>query len=125
MKPNLFRPRNVFAIVLIAGTCAMLAFAHNKLMKTEPAAGAVLKTSPAHVEMWFAEKPDAAVTKIAVKGPAGAVDVAPVHAGSENAVMADIKGMLADGQYTVSWQTAGDDGHVSKGDFGFSVHVGH
>jgi methionine-rich copper-binding protein CopC len=125
MKPNLFRPRNVFAVGLVAATCAVLAFAHNKLMKTEPAAGAVLKTSPAHVEMWFEEKPDAAVTKIAVKGPAGAVDMAPVHAGSGNAVVADIKGKLADGRYTVSWQTAGDDGHMSKGDFGFSLQTAH
>jgi methionine-rich copper-binding protein CopC len=35
--------------------------------------------------------------------------------------VADFNGKLADGQYVVSWQTAGDDGHVSKGDFSFSV----
>ena len=34
---------------------------------------------------------------------------------------ADFKGKLAPGEYTVSWQTAGDDSHISKGDFSFSV----
>jgi methionine-rich copper-binding protein CopC len=90
-------------------------------MKTEPAAGAALKTSPAHVAMWFEEKPDPAVTKIAVKGPAGAVGIGSPYAGTEKSIVADFKGTLPVGQYSVSWQTAGDDGHVSKGDFGFSV----
>ena len=121
MNRNFFRFRNVVAAVLVAGALATLAFAHNKLMKSVPAAGASLKTSPAHVEMWFDEKPDPAVTKIAVKGPAGAVGIGSPHAGSDKSIVADFKGTLPAGQYSVSWQTAGDDGHMSKGDFGFSV----
>jgi methionine-rich copper-binding protein CopC len=121
MKRNFFRFRNILAAVLVAGALATLALAHNKLMKTEPAAGAALKTSPAHVEMWFDEKPDPAVTKIAVKGPAGAVAIGSPRAGTGKSIVADFKGTLPAGQYSVSWQTAGDDGHMSKGDFGFSV----
>jgi methionine-rich copper-binding protein CopC len=121
MKTDFFRFRNVFAAVLFLGALATLAFAHNKLLKTAPAAGAALTASPARVEMWFAEKPDLAVTKIAVKGPAGAVETGPLHDQPANSVAADFKGKLANGQYTVSWQTAGDDGHVSKADFSFSV----
>jgi methionine-rich copper-binding protein CopC len=90
-------------------------------MKTEPADGAALKASPAHVEMWFAEKPDPAVTKIAVKGPAGAIQTGTPHAGTDKSVVADIKGSLPAGKYSVDWQTAGDDGHLSKGAFSFSV----
>ena len=121
MKPDLFRLRNILTVVLFAAAFATLALAHNKLLKSAPAAGATLTTSPARVEMWFEEKPDPAVSKIAVKGPAGAVETGPVHANPKNALAADFKGKLANGQYAVSWQTAGDDGHVSKGDFSFTV----
>ena len=121
MKRNFFRFRNVLAAILVAGAFVTLALAHNKLMKTAPAAGEALKTSPAHVEMWFAEKPDLTVSKIAVKGPRGAVETGPIHANAETSIVADFKGKLADGQYVVSWQTAGDDGHMSKGDINFSV----
>lgn len=121
MKPNLFRLRTVFAILLFAGAFSTLALAHTHLEKTEPADGAALKTAPSHVELWFNEKPNLTVSKIAVAGPSGAVEVGPTHSMSDKSIMADFKGQLADGQYVVSWQAAGDDGHVSKGDFKFSV----
>jgi copper resistance protein C len=125
MKPNFFRLRNALALVLFAGVFTTLALAHNKLIKSEPAPDAALKTSPAHVEMWFAEKPDVTVSKIAAKGPSGPVDMGPTHANTEKSIAADFKGKLADGQYVVSWQTAGDDGHVSKGEFKFNVNNAH
>ena len=121
LKLDFFRLRNVFAVVLFAVAFVTLALAHNKLLKSAPAAGAALNTSPARVEMWFAEKPDLTVSKIAVKGPRGAVETGPIHANAETSIVADFKGKLAGGQYVVSWQTAGDDGHVAKGDFSFSV----
>jgi methionine-rich copper-binding protein CopC len=121
LKLAFFRLRNVFAVVLFAVALVTLALAHNKLLKSAPAAGAALNTSPARVEMWFAEKPDLTVSKIAVKGPRGAVETGPIHANAETSIVADFKGKLAGGQYVVSWQTAGDDGHVAKGDFSFSV----
>jgi methionine-rich copper-binding protein CopC len=121
MKPSLFGIRSIFAVVLVAGVFATLALAHNKLTKTEPADGAALKVSPVHVELWFAEKPDPAVTKITVKGAAGAVETGSPRAGAEQSVVADFKGKLPEGRYSVDWQTAGDDGHLSKGAFSFSV----
>jgi methionine-rich copper-binding protein CopC len=127
MKAHLGRMRSVLAVLFVlglflaAGPFSSLAVAHNRLLKTEPAAQAALKAAPARVQFWFFEKPDLAITKITVKGPAGAVDVGPAHAVSEKVVAADFKGKLAAGAYTVSWQTAGDDGHISKGVFSFTV----
>ncbi len=125
MKPNFWRLRIVFAAAIFASALATLALAHNKLMKSEPAAGAVLNAAPSRVEMWFEEKPDLAVSKLAVKGPAGPVELGPLRATSGKSIAGDFKGKLADGQYLVSWQTAGDDSHVSKGDFGFTVKSAH
>jgi copper resistance protein C len=125
MNVKLSRWRGLLAVLglaaLVAGPFSGRALAHNRLLKTEPAAQAALKATPARVTFWFFEKPDLTVTKIAVKGPAGAVETGPAHAVSEKVIAADFKGKLAAGQYTVSWQTAGDDGHISKGDFSFSV----
>ena len=44
---------------------------------------------------------------------------------SDKSMMADLKAHLSDGNYVVSWQAAGDDGHVSKGEFKFSVKSAH
>jgi len=125
MKPSYFRLRIAFAAFLFAGALATLALAHNKLVKSAPTAGAALNASPSRVEMWFEEKPDLTVSKIAVKGPTGAVQMGPVHANTGKSIVSDFKGKLTDGQYVVSWQTAGDDSHVSKGDFSFSVKSAH
>jgi methionine-rich copper-binding protein CopC len=121
--PSAFsRTRKFLAAVLFAGALATVALAHNKLVKTEPADGSVVKSSPAHVEIWFAEKPDPALSKISVKGAAGAVVMGATR-GTDKSLIADLKGKLADGKYTVDWQTSGDDGHVSKGQFGFTVQA--
>ena len=122
-----FSRRGILAVALglglslLIGPLAGTLLAHNRLIKTDPAAQAAVKVSPARLTFWFFEKPDLAVTKIAVKGPAGAVEVAPAHVISEKVIAADFKGKLVAGQYSVSWQTAGDDGHISKGEFSFSV----
>ncbi len=124
MKFSSFRLRITFAVI-IASVLPMLVLAHTHLEKTEPADGAVLKAAPAHVELWFNEKPDLAVSKITLAGPSGAIAVGPTHSMSDKSMMADIKAPLSDGNYVVSWQAAGDDGHVSKGQFTFSVKSAH
>jgi len=106
--------------VLAVGPLSSLTLAHNELLKTDPPAHATLKASPSRIQFWFEEKPDMTVTKISVKGPAGPVEAA-VHTVSEKVVAADFKSKLAPGEYTVTWQTAGDDSHISKGQFSFTV----
>jgi copper resistance protein C len=107
-------------LTLLIGPYAGTLQAHNQLLKTDPAAKASVKVSPARVTFWFQEKPDMTVTKIVVKGPSGIVETT-VHPISEKVLAADFKSKLAPGAYTVSWQTAGDDSHISKGDFTFNV----
>ena len=121
-----FERRWTLAAILGLGLCLMVGpfagvlLAHNQLLKTDPAAKADVKASPARVTFWFGEKPDMTVTKVAVKGPSGAVDTT-VHPVSEKVLAADFKSKLAPGVYTVTWQTAGDDSHISKGEFSFTV----
>jgi len=108
------------AVIVMAGPLSSLVLAHNQLLKTDPVAHAVLKTAPTRIQFWFEEEPDMSVTKVVVKGPSGIVETT-VHTISAKVLAADFKGKLATGEYTVNWQTAGDDSHISKGMFSFTV----
>jgi methionine-rich copper-binding protein CopC len=100
---------------------AALVQAHAKLEKSEPAANATVNKTPTSVQMWFNEAPDLKVTKVDLVGAGGKVELGPAHSMGKNNVMAPIVGKMADGKYTVNWQTAGDDGHVEKGTFAFTL----
>lgn len=108
-------------VVVAALIVTAVAQAHTKLEKSEPADGATLSAAPAMVHLFFNEKPDLKVSKVTVTGPSGNVELGPAHSMAEKDIMAGIKGSLANGKYTVSWQTAGKDGHVIKGAFSFTV----
>jgi len=116
--------RGVALMIVLIGLTALVQ-AHTKLAKSEPAAGATV-AAPKQIQLWFNEKIDPAVSTIALTSPSGKVALTPVHtmAGGK-ALMAGISGKVAGGTYTVAWQTAGDDGHVVKGDFTFSVNSTH
>ena len=107
-----------FSVALIGLTA--LVHAHTKLEKSEPAAGATV-AAPKQIQLWFNEKIDVAVSKIALTSPTGTVELSTPHSMGEKTLMAAVTGKIAGGTYTVAWQTAGDDGHVVKGDYTFSV----
>jgi methionine-rich copper-binding protein CopC len=107
-----------FSVALIGLTA--LVQAHTKLEKSEPAAGATV-AAPKQIQLWFNEKIDVAVSKIELTSPSGTVELGPPHSMGGKTLMAAVTGKIAAGTYTVAWQTAGDDGHVVKGDYTFSV----
>lgn len=96
-------------------------FAHMKLAKTLPAADSTVNAKPAKVQLWYSQAPDKAVSKLTLSGPAGEVKLGAVEVGADKSMAATVEGATPDGAYKVSWQTAGDDGHVQKGEFAFSV----
>ncbi len=108
----------LMAAILLAGTTAVLA--HAKLEKTEPVDKTTITAPPAHVQVFFSEAPDAAVSKLAIKGPSDKVKLVETHVMGK-ALMAHVEGDMTDGVYTVQWQTAGDDGHAQKGEFTFTL----
>ena len=110
--------------VLFAVMAAMaLVQAHAQVQKTEPAANSTISSVPTSVQMWFNEAPDLKVTKVELAGASGKVELGPAHSMGKNNVMAPIVGKMTNGKYTVNWQTAGDDGHVEKGTFTFTLSV--
>ena len=104
------------AVVLTVGVQA-----HAKLMKTSPADKATVAKAPTSVQLWFNEVIDVKLSTVEVTGPAGKVALGMVHAMDPKQLMGPITGKMSNGVYTVNWQTAGDDGHVQKGSFTFTL----
>ena len=116
---NGFRRVALVAVAAFALSAGLQA--HTHLEKSEPADGAMLTKAPTAVQLFFNEKPDLKVSKVEIVGPSGKVPTGPAHSMAAKDLMAAITGTLENGKYTVSWQAAGDDGHVSKGEFSFTV----
>ena len=105
-------------LVVLAVATAM---AHLAATKTMPDADAVVAESPQQIQVWFTQNPDPAVSQLALEGPAGEVELGDTTVADEKSLMAMVPRAMAPGSYTVSWRTAGDDGHVRRGDFAFTV----
>lgn len=119
---NLMTSKYTFVTVvagLMLGVSALVQ-AHAKLEKTEPSANATVTIAPGHVQLFFSEALDLAVTKLSIKGPSEKVKLVETHAMGKS-LMASVDGEMTDGLYTVQWSTAGDDGHPQKGEFSFTL----
>ena len=111
----------VFAVVLALGASL---HAHMKLAKSSPPDKAVVTLPPAVIQMWFTQAPDLKVSKLDVTGPTGPIKLTDLRAGKDKSITATVAATLPDAAYTVAWQAAGDDGHIQKGTFTFSVKRG-
>lgn len=109
----------VMVVTALALTSAV--FAHMKLARTLPAADSTVTAAPTQVQAWFTQAPDPKVSRLSLEGPSGTVKLGAVRAAEDKSLAAPIEGALPDGTYTVSWQAAGDDGHIQKGTFKFTV----
>lgn len=109
----------VAAALLMSFSVTVLA--HMKFTKSLPAADAALATKPAKVQIWFTQAPDKAVSKITLTGPSGEVKLGALAVEADKSMAAAVDGTTPDGSYKVAWQAAGDDGHVQKGEYSFSV----
>jgi len=98
---------------------------HLRLERSAPADEAVVDTSPEEIRLWFSQEPELAVSRIALQGPVGEVELGDVERDEEDATVlfASVPEPLSDGPYTVSWVTSSGDGHPVRGEFGFRVQV--
>ncbi len=99
-------------------------WAHSALQRTEPAANAVLKTSPNEIRLWFSEPIKAGLSTIVVRDAAGKqVDRQDLHpdAKEPSLVHLSLQGALPAGLYKVSWSAVAQDLHVGKGEFTFRI----
>ena len=114
------------ALIAVLGT-ASPAWAHGHLKRSLPSSGAHLGQVPRQLRLEFSETPELEFTTIQLVDPTGhAVPLGPVMyaADSHRAAVANVRGVLSAGTYTVLWQLAGDDGHPVRGRFEFTIAPG-
>ena len=99
--------------------------AHDGLQRSVPAKDAVLIAAPTSLRLTFMNAPNLRVTRVqlldATKAP---VELGELRLDSVRTVVADIRGVLRSGVYTVVWQVVGADGHPVRGQFAFTIAAG-
>lgn len=122
------RPVLALAAVLAAAVALLVlpaapAGAHDVLVGTDPADGAVLDAAPTQVVLTFSSAQAEVGAEVLVTGPDGATwsQGAAVVAGTT--VTQALAPGLPDGPYTVTWRSVAGDGHPVTGSFAFTLDV--
>ena len=111
----------VAAFLLLAPQAA---FAHAKLLRSEPKPKSILPQPPKVVELWFSEEPEASFNTIEVKDAQGnrfdRGEVTLAEGGKK--AQAELQDLPA-GAYTVEWKALSSDEHTLRGKFAFTVEA--
>jgi methionine-rich copper-binding protein CopC len=94
------------------------AFAHAKLVSSDPAANASVK-SPTMIKLSFSESLEPAFSTASLSDSAGKTLPVPKSVGGATITLLPIG--LKPGAYHVTWQAVGHDTHKLSGSFGFKV----
>jgi methionine-rich copper-binding protein CopC len=118
-------PTALGAVLLLIATAAAPAprIPHFALSRSSPEAGATV-TSPSEVRLWFTEEPQDGTVQIRlVEAEDAGVHVMDVAQDGDDrtSFYIEMHGMLPPATYTVSWRGMGDDGHVVRDTFEFTV----
>ena len=114
------------ALVLAAAMAAAPttdAALHFALDRSAPEAGASVE-APSEIRLWFTQEPQEGTTSIRVVEAEDAgvhVTETAQHPDDPTSFYVQLHGTLPPGTYTVSWRGMGQDGHVVRDDFQFSV----
>jgi copper resistance protein C len=110
--------------VIAASLFGSAACAHPDLQSAEPAAGAVMTTSPKQIRITFNESVIPQFSGVEVKDQTGKV-ISTGKAVSDPAnrklLVVPLKEQLPPGEYRVEWHAVADDTHRVKGNYTFSV----
>lgn len=100
---------------------SVAAQAHSPLASVTPADGAQLATAPPAIEMRFRDASRLIRFDLARDEGGADIDLDDTHLMVEAVDHVVVLPPLAGGRYTASWRAMGEDGHVIKGRFSFTV----
>lgn len=129
-RGNAVRRWPVLAAVLALAAIGVRALAppateaHALYDHSDPPANAIVPNSPAQVSIWFTERLEPASSTARLDDQTGKVVAGTtVRPGAEpKAMVVSLPAGLANGTYSVVWQTmSADDGHSAEGYFAFTV----
>ena len=102
---------------------------HTELKESNPAQDAVLTESPTAVTLTYTTAVQLSLSSVSVRSATGgaarvaAAELAYLHEDRQDVLVLGLDEPLGRGSYVVAWTTAGPDGHVLSGEFGFRVDV--
>jgi methionine-rich copper-binding protein CopC len=102
---------------------AVVASAHGLLDRADPRPGSRVRTSPTHVSVWFTERLEPAYSRVRVlngKGERADADDSRVETTDARQLRVSLP-PLAAGTYKVVWRVLSVDGHLTEGEFTFTV----
>lgn len=113
-------------ILVTVLVCTPALWAHARLLRSEPPAGAVVKVPPQAVRAWFSDELDSDRSLLSVWDARGR-RVDDAHGGVDlddldrRSMVARLRA-IGHGIYTVRWRAvSADDGFVTEGSFTFTV----
>ncbi len=113
------------SLVAVVGLVAVgtAAAAHDVLIDSDPADGAVLDESPTSVVLTFNNPPLEVGSAISVVDADGATVAEGTGRVEGNDVVLDLDGVLPAGDLEVRWRVASSDGHPIEGTIPFTLEV--
>ncbi len=113
----------LFTVVLLSGVIRVSA--HANLVRSEPAANAVLDAAPTQLRLWFSEAPEPRFSEVQLFDKTGrrATGVgSPQLDSKDNKLLVASLPPLPFGTYTVAWRVVSAvDGHAVAGAFAFVI----
>ncbi|MGI9044089.1 MAG: copper resistance CopC/CopD family protein [Gemmatimonadaceae bacterium] len=97
------------------------AVAHEVLRSSTPANGTTVVQPVTEIRLEFTEKPELPFTTVQLIGAVGGAVSLARPSLSGTTIVFSLAAPLPPGRYTVTWKTAGKDGHPVSGSFGFAV----
>ncbi|WEK47304.1 MAG: copper homeostasis periplasmic binding protein CopC [Candidatus Andeanibacterium colombiense] len=97
------------------------AFAHAKLVKSNPSADATVHAGLKTITLTFDDPLVAAFSKFTLSMPGMAMPVKTAVSPDKKSIVGTLPAPLTKGAYTVSWTAASDDGHKTTGTLKFKV----
>ena len=104
--------------LLLGVLLATPAFAHAKLVSTEPAANAKVKP-PGQIKLHFSENLEPAFSSASLTDASGKTVPVSKSVGGQTITLLPLA--LKPGAYRVTWASVGQDTHRMNGSFGFTV----
>jgi copper resistance protein C len=124
---NTFRRTLLFSLVALLGLGlgASEVLAHSRLVKSEPAARAVLAAAPKEVRLWFNEAIEIAFAKIWIVPASGPQIPLANHGDPSDSrlLIATLPDNLPNGPVVIGFRVLSVDGHVVESQLAFTINT--
>ena len=124
--------RGLLAFALLGGVLCPSAWAHARLLRSEPAKDAEVAAAPDHVSLWFSELLEDGGFNVVTVYAASELGAAKRHDLTADKPHVDPKdrtrltvkvAALPPGDYIVEWRVLSSDGHSAPGRINFRVRA--